>query len=250
MIPLSVVVITYNEENAIGTCLESVKNIADEIVIVDSYSTDRTKEICEQYHARFYSHPFEGHIQQKNLALQKATHPYVLSLDADEALSETLKRQIEAVKKNWEYDGYYFNRLTNYCGKWIRHGGWYPDKKLRLIDKRKGEWTGVNPHDKLELSNASTSCFLKGDLLHYSYHSIRGHIKQVNTFTDLGATSAYKAGKKATLCQLLLNPFWKFIRDFFFRFGFLDGYYGFVIAMISAHATFIKYVKLKELRKQ
>jgi len=137
---LSVVIITLNEEKNIGRCLESVKDIADEIVIVDSFSTDRTEEICLRYNARFIKHEFVGHIEQKNWAIEQASYLHVLSLDADEELSERLKKSILEVKGNWKHDGYYFNRLTNYCGKWIRHTSWYPARKLRLWDRSKGKW--------------------------------------------------------------------------------------------------------------
>src|ERR1035437_3751774 len=132
MIQLSVVIITYNEEYNIARCLESVKTIADDIVVIDSFSTDKTKEICESAGVRFVQHKFEGHIEQKNWAITQAKFPHILSLDADEALDGTLIKSILEVKNNWKYDGYYMNRLTNYCGKWIYHCGWYPDRKLRL----------------------------------------------------------------------------------------------------------------------
>jgi len=165
MTPISLVIITYNEERNIARCIESVGELSDEVVVVDSFSTDRTEEICRQYGAKFIQHTFEGHIEQKNYAITQATHPHILSLDADEALSEELKQSIYQVKQNWRYDGYYFNRLTSYCGKWIRHSGWYPDRKLRLFDSRKGRWAGVNPHDRYEPDKGSTIRFLEGDLL-------------------------------------------------------------------------------------
>ena len=160
MTPISVVIITFNEEKNIGRCLESVKNIADEIVVLDSFSTDKTEEICLQHGASFFQHPFDGHIEQKNRAITYATYPHILSLDADEVLSPELEQSIKAVKENWQADGYYFNRLTNYCGKWIRHCGWYPDRKLRLWDSRKGKWGGVNPHDKYMLEPNAKQVFL------------------------------------------------------------------------------------------
>lgn len=246
---LSVVIITYNEEKNIARCIESVQDIADDIVIVDSYSTDNTKSICEQYNVRFIEHKFEGHIQQKNWAITQAENPYILSLDADEVLSEQLKKSILQVKENWTCDGYYFNRLTNYCGKWVRHSGWYPDKKLRLWDSRKGKWAGVNPHDKFKLDKGSSQGYLKGDLLHFSFYSITQHIDQVNKFSGIAAIEAYNKGKKATLVKILLKPYWKFFRDYLLKMGILDGYYGYVICKISAHATFIKLTKLREQYK-
>ncbi|MEK6565704.1 MAG: glycosyltransferase family 2 protein, partial [Bacteroidota bacterium] len=134
MTRLSVVIITHNEEQNIARCLESIRGVADEIVVVDSFSTDKTRAICQKHGARFIRHKFEGHIEQKNFAMRQAKSPYILSLDADEALSPELRQSILDVKNNWASDGYRINRLTNYCGAWIRHCGWYPDTKLRLLD--------------------------------------------------------------------------------------------------------------------
>jgi len=246
---ISAVIITYNEEKNIERCLNSVKDIADEIVVVDSFSSDKTEEICSGYQVKFIKHAFEGHIEQKNWAITQASNPYILSLDADEALSDSLKRSIQSIKVNWKHDGYKFNRLTNYCGKWIKHTGWYPDRKLRLWDSRKGSWKGVNPHDKYEMIKGSVVKHLKGDLLHYSYDSIKQHVDQVNKFTDIASVAAFKDGKNSNFMKIVFHPFWKFIRDYLIKFGFLDGYYGFVISMISAHATFLKHLKIRELRK-
>lgn len=247
---LSVVIITYNEERNIGRCLDSVKDVADEIVVVDSFSTDRTEEICRSYKVRFLQNAFEGHIEQKNFALAQSAFDHVLSLDADEALTPELVQSVQRVKDQWVYDAYSLNRLTNYCGKWIRHGGWYPDWKLRLIIKGKGKWSGENPHDAYLPDHPASVGRLKGDLLHYSYYSTEGHIAQVNKFTTVGALSAYSAGRRANIFMLIYKPAFKFIRDYFFKLGFLDGYEGFIIAGISSHATFLKYVKLIELQKK
>jgi glycosyltransferase involved in cell wall biosynthesis len=182
MLKLSVVIITRNEEKNIGRCLDSVMDIADDIVVVDSFSTDRTEEICKNKGARFFQHVFEGHIEQKNYAVTLTEYQNVLSLDADEALDDVLKKSIVAVKENLQYDGYEMNRLTNYCGTWIKHCGWYPDTKLRMFDKRKGKWGGTNPHDKFEMYQGSKTGKLKGDILHYSYYTIDDHYKQIEYF--------------------------------------------------------------------
>lgn len=247
---ISVVIITYNEEKNIQRCLDSIVEIADEILIVDSYSKDKTKEICERYKVRIVEHPFEGHIQQKNYAAGLATYDYVLSLDADEALSPVLREEIIKVKNNFDADGYFFNRLNNYCGKWIKHCGWYPDQKLRLWNRRKGQWGGENPHDKYIMQPGSKIKYLEGDLLHFSYHSIHQHIDQVNKFTDIGSKVSFNKGKKAGILKIIVYPFWKFLKDYIFNLGVLDGYYGFVICTISAHATFVKYIKMRELYKK
>jgi glycosyltransferase involved in cell wall biosynthesis len=247
MVKLSVVIITLNEEKNIERCLESVKGIADDIVVVDSGSTDNTVEICRRFKARVIQHPFEGHIQQKNWAISQANYPQIISLDADEALSEQLRDSILSVKKNWKKDGYKFNRLTNYCGKWIRHGSWYPSKKLRLWDSRKGKWKGNNPHDKFIMEKGSRTKHLKGDLLHYSYYSIEAHIEQINYFSDILADTMYQSRKRVNFFIILAHPLWRFFRDFFIKFGFLDGFTGLIITVNSSHETFLKYIKLRNL---
>ena len=249
MIRLSVVIITFNEEHNIERCLNSLLGVADEIIVVDSHSTDRTKEICNKHGVKFFEHPFEGHIEQKNYACSLTTFDHILSVDADEALSPELKDEILKLKSDWQKDGYYINRLTNYCGKWIRHCGWYPDRKLRLFIKGKGIWAGFNPHDMLQLNDDNNSARLSGDLLHYSYYSIEGHLMQVNKFTTIGAEVAFKNGQRSSILIMIFKPVIRFIRDYFFHLGFLDGHYGFVICRISANAKFIKYVKLYRLQK-
>jgi glycosyltransferase involved in cell wall biosynthesis len=247
---ISVVIITYNEEKNIGRCLDSIRDIADDIIVVDSYSTDNTERICREFGARFIQHPFEGHIEQKNWAITQAKYPHILSLDADEVLSERLKQSIIHAKNNWKYDGYYFNRLTNYCGKWIRHSSWYPSRKLRLWDSRKGKWGGRNPHDKFILGKSTSKKFLRGDLLHFSYYSIHEHIQQINKFSDIVATSLYKEGRRASRVNIIINPLWRLFRDYFIKLGFLDGFYGLVISVNSSHETFLKYSKLRRISKE
>lgn len=245
---LSVVIITFNEEKNIGRCLASVQEIADEIVVVDSFSTDKTKEICESYGVRFFEHPFEGHIQQKNYAAQKANYKYVLSLDADEALSGKLKEQIKQIKSNFSADGYYVNRLSNYCNHWIRHCGWYPDKKLRIWNKEKGEWGGKNPHDKFMMyQKDALTKRLKGDLLHYTFHTISQHVATMNNFSSIEATSRFERGKRTNLLKIIFKPFFKFFIMYVLKLGFLDGYYGYIVCKNSAHAAFLREIKIREL---
>ena len=244
---LSIVIITFNEEKNIERCILSVKDIADDIVVIDSFSTDGTEAVCKSLGVRFVKNPFAGHIEQKNFAITQAKFPHILSLDADEQLSEELKSSILYVKQNWDADGYYFNRLTNYCGKWIRHSSWYPASKLRLWDSRKGRWGGLNPHDKFELQKGSSQKFLKGDLYHYSYYTISEHIKQLNHFTDILAKSYFEAGLRPGFFTILFHPAWRFFRDYFIKLGFLDGFFGLVICWNSSFETFLKYVKLRRM---
>lgn len=247
---LSVVVITYNEEKNIGRCLNSVTDLADDIVVIDSFSTDSTEEIVKSFNGRFIQHEFEGYIQQKNWAITQAKYPHILSLDADEVLSERLKESVRNAKANWKYDGYYFNRLTNYCGKWIHHTSWYPARKLRLWDSRKGKWGGTNPHDKFKLQKGSSRKFLKGDLYHYSYYSINEHINQINKFSSIVAEAYFAENRRVSYFNIILNPLWRIFRDFFIKLGFLDGFYGLVISSMAAYETFLKYIKLKNLYRE
>lgn len=249
-IQLSVVIITFNEERNIERCLKSVLPVADDIVVVDSFSTDATQKICETFGVRFIQHAFAGHIQQKNWAITQAKYPYVLSLDADEALDENLIQSVLQCKKNWNHDGFSMNRLTNYCGQWIYHCSWYPDKKLRLWDSRKGAWTGTNPHDRYELNSDASHSHISGNLLHYSYYTLKDHLNQVNSFTDIAAKALFAKGSRSNVLKLFVSPPWKFFRMYILKLGFLDGFAGYTICRISAQAVFIKYAKLKQLYKQ
>lgn len=248
---LSVVIITFNEEKNIGRCLESVKDIADEIVILDSGSTDKTKEIASAYpKVKFYTHPFDGHIQQKNRAKNLATNDWVLSLDADEAIDEELKYNILNLKSNWHKDGYYMNRLTNYCGHWVKHSNWYPDRKLRLWNRQKGEWRGINPHDKFEMFEGDKATgSIKGNILHYSYYTLDDHYKQVEYFTDIASKAYFEKNIKSHWWNLIIHPAVKFIDHYLLHLGFLDGIAGWHIARISAYATFLKYKKIMDLQR-
>ena len=248
---LSVIIMTFNEEANIGRCLESIKDVADEIVVVDSYSTDRTEDICRNMGVIFLQHTFEGYIEQEQYALGKASYDFVLAIDADEALSDRLKESIARVKTNWDSDGYSLNRLTSYCGKWIRHCGWYPDVKIRLWDRRKGQWGGTNPHPRVEMNDGCTVKHLDGDLLHYSYTSVRQQVVQINSFSDLAALAAYQKGKTTFFAKdILLNPVFTFLKMYLLQGGFLDGYYGFVICANSSYGKFLKYIKLREMHKR
>jgi len=247
-VKISAVIITYNEEINIGRCLDSVRTVADEIVVVDSYSTDKTEEICRKMGVIFLQHPFQGHIEQKNYAVSRAGHQHVLSLDADEVLSEKLIQSIQAAKQRWQFDGYSFNRLTNYCGQWIRYSGWYPDTKLRLWDKRQGRWGGVNPHDRVIMDEQSRVGHLTGDLYHYSYRTIKDHIEQINRFYEIAARAAHGDGRHVNLLlDIVMNPLLTFFKKYILKLGILDGYAGFMIAIHTAYGKFLKYIKLREL---
>lgn len=248
---LSVAIITYNEERNIERCLASVRGLADEVVVVDSGSADRTVERAAAAGARVIAHPFEGHIQQKNFAIAQCRHEWVLSLDADEALTPALANAIRSVLSGPRHDGYAMNRLTQYCGSWIRHGGWYPDRKLRMFRRGQGAWTGVNPHDRYELADREASVGrLEGDLLHYSYGSISDHLRQIDYFTGITATELHRTGRTAPVWRIVLAPPFRFVRDYLLKGGWRDGLYGFVIAVLSSTAVLIKYTKLRQLCRE
>lgn len=248
---ISVVIITLNEEKRIGRCIDSVAEIADEILIIDSFSTDRTQEIAEQKGAQFIQNTFEGHIQQKNFGVNGAKYDMILSLDADESLDEVALSEIIKIKRDSSCDAYSFKRLTNYCGKWIRHCGWYPDKKTRLFDRKKGHWGGVNPHDRVVLDQDSTHQELGGNILHYSFPTISSHALTANSFSEIAALEAFNKGKKVNfIVHILLNPTFTFIKKYFFQLGVLDGFYGFVICILSAHSNFLKYTKIWQLHRE
>ncbi|MEI7662666.1 MAG: glycosyltransferase family 2 protein [Bacteroidota bacterium] len=249
MTKISAVIITLNEQVNIGRCLESLRGIADEIVVVDSFSTDRTKEICLQYGTRFLEHPFASYNEQKNFAVRQAIHPLVLSLDADEMLSPELRQSILEEKQNPVSDGYSINRLTNYCGKWIRHA-WYPDAKLRLWNVTKGQWDESVIHEKVTMTAGATIGHLKGDLYHYTYYSLEGHLSQQHKYAFLSAKALFASGKRSSLVKIIVNPFLTFVKLYFLKQGFRDGYEGFLVSRISSLTVFMKYIYLMDLQRK
>ncbi len=247
---LSVVIITFNEERNIGRCIDSVKEVADEIVVLDSFSTDNTVEIAIEKGAIVRQQEFTRYVQQKNTALQLATHNYVLSLDADEALSDTLSNSILNAKQQFGYRSYSMKRSNFFCTRFIRHGLWYPDRKLRLFDKRIAKWGGYDPHDKVILEGQIAVKKLDGDLLHYAYYSINEYLDKNERVSAIAARSMYEHGIKKHWSKLYLSPAWEFINGYILRLGFLDGYYGLLIAIHCANQSFLKHQLLQQLQKQ
>jgi len=245
---LSVVIITYNEEYNIGRCINTVKKVADEIIVLDSYSTDNTVEIARSSGAIVHQEKFRGYIGQKNFAMQLASHNYILSLDADEALDDKLTASILEAKKTFPSRAYSMNRCTNFCSRFIRHGLWYPDKKIRLFDRRIAKWGGLNPHDKIELQNGFVVKFLQGNILHYSFNTVEDLIWQNNRLSSIAAVALYASGKRSSWFKMLVHPAWAFVNGYFFRRGFLDGFDGFTIAINTSHQVFLKYSKLYRLQ--
>jgi len=245
---LSAVIISFNEERNIARCLESLEGVADEVLVVDSGSTDATVELAKSFGARVLHHPFEGHIEQKNWAAGQAQGEWLLSLDADEALGDELKVGIAHWKtQDSESDGYAFNRLTSYCGHWVRHGGWYPDRKLRLWRAGCAVWSGENPHDRLEMVEGKTASRIHGDLLHYSYYSEADHIRQIRYFSDIAARAYAGPSWLTWPIVRLFKAGFQWLKNAVIRGGWRDGWAGWTIAKWSAFATSEKYRKANEL---
>jgi glycosyltransferase involved in cell wall biosynthesis len=245
---LSVVIITFNEERNIGRCLASVKGIADEIIVVDSLSSDRTEELCRNSGAAVYKRPWDDYTSARNFGAAKAHNDLVLALDADEELSPELRGSIAGMKSSSGVRAYKFVRLSNYCGKWVRHGGWYPDIKIRIYDRKKAQWRG-RVHEELEGIGKNEAVLLAGECFHFSYDSVAGHCVRTRRYARLSAEESLARGKRSSLLHLFGNPLVKFVRDYFLRLGFLDGKSGLRIAAVAAYGTFLKYLYLRRLRK-
>lgn len=243
---ISICIICFNEEKNIRRCLESSK-WAEEIVVVDSMSQDRTVEIAREYTDKVYQREWPGYIDQKNFALSKTKNDWIFSIDADEEISQGLQDEIRSeIKKEHPKDGYRMPRLSFYQGTWIKHSGFYPDRQLRLFRRNKGYWVGKRVHEKVHVNGEVG--LLKNDLLHYPYKgTISGQVQTVDKFSSLLAENRFQDGERYSLFLLLLRPPMKFIEVYFFRLGLLDGLAGFIIALTSAYAMFVRYVKLREL---
>lgn len=248
---LSVTIITFNEEDRLEDALKSCEGAADEIVVLDSHSTDDTLKIAEAYGARIFKHKFQDYGSQKNLAMSHARFPWILNLDADERISPQLKEEILKLKElddsQINADGFQIKRKTSYLGRWIMHSGWYPDRKLRLFKKEKSRWLG-RIHERLELRG--TIGHLEGDILHYTYRNITDHINRLNRYSLMQASDIAESKKKLLYARLLLLPPVTFIRFYFWKLGILDGLPGFVIAMVSSWATAMKYLKAIETKRE
>ncbi|MCS6929622.1 MAG: glycosyltransferase family 2 protein [Saprospiraceae bacterium] len=248
---ISGVIITYNEARNIERCIDSLQGVADEIVVLDAYSTDTTPEVCRQKGVRLYQHAFDSYGKQKNRANRLANYPWILSLDADEALSPQLRASLlEQRARLNDYDAYAFNRLTCYCGHWIRHCGWYPDRKVRLFRRDIAEWSTSPVHERLLLPAHAKVGFLRGELHHYSYYSIEEHYERARRYAYLGAQALQEVGRKAHPWTPLLRATLKWLRNYIFLRGFLDGWAGWHICRISALETYWKYHMLRQALKR
>jgi len=243
---ISICIICFNEEKNIKRCLGS-STWADEIVVVDSMSQDKTAEIAREYTDKVYEREWPGYIDQKNYALAKAKSHWVLSVDADEEISQSLQYEIrKEIEKQHPKDAYSIPRRSFYQGRWIKHSGFYPDRQLRLFRRNRGYWVGKRVHERVHINGEIG--LLKNDLLHYPYKgTISGQLQAVDRFSTLLAENMHEQGKRYNLVLLLVRPPLKFIEVYFFRLGLFDGLAGFIIALTSAYAMFVRYVKLREL---
>lgn len=253
---ISACIITYNEEENITACIESALELCDEVVIIDSNSSDKTRSIANRLKAKVYVQEFLGYRDQKNLAIDKAKHDWVLCLDADERLDNTslvflnqLKLDLDTKMKQQKIYAYQFNRLTYYIYRWIRHSGWYPDSKIRLFNRQHIRWSGENIHEVVHCPKENLEV-LKFDILHYSFNSISDHIKTLDKFSTNGAEAAFAKNKKSNLFIITSRSFWAGFRKIFLEFAFLDGVAGFILTGLSVAAAWAKYSKLYIMNKQ
>ena len=246
---ISACIITYNEEQNIRECLESLKWV-DEIIVVDSMSTDSTVSICREYTDSVIQKTWEGHVKQKNFAINQARNDLVLCLDADERVTPELRKEIEKClsEDSGEVDGYYCSRHSYYLGRWINHGGWYPDYKLRLFKKSRGKWGGKDPHDKVILEG--TTKYLQSELHHFVYRNLSHQLQTVDNFSTITAQELNNEGEHFTVLKLLSRPTLKFLGTYFLKRGFLDGMPGLIISVVSSFYVFLRYAKLWEKQRQ
>ncbi len=246
MIKLSGVTMTLNEERNIARCLSSMSQVADELLVVDCFSTDRTIEIASGLGARILQHPMEGFREQRKFTVDSAQFDYVLLLDADEVLSDELVESILRVKEDWSADCYHINRLNRMGDRWIRHGAWYPDRLYRLFDRRKIFVGGTNPHDRFIPVEGARTTRIRGDILHYTSENYHDRMFKENRASSDAAEAYFNLGKKGSYGRLLFKPGFRFLKEYIFKGGFRDGFYGYLIARSSAQYVFLREAKLME----
>ena len=247
-VKISAVIITLNEEKKIQKCINSVKDVVDEIVIIDSFSSDNTEAICKNNEVRFFQRQWDGYGKQKNWGNQQATYDYIFSLDADECVSDGLKNAVIAIKSNWQYDVYSFNRLNYFHGQ--RLNGIYPDRQSRLFDKRKTQWNENKVHEKLITGRRIKSKHINEDILHFSKENIHEQIDSYNIYSTLSSQGGYDLRRKPSISKLIFSPTFTFIKSYFFKLGFLNGVFGLIFSSNLAYYKFLKYAKLFELYKE
>jgi glycosyltransferase involved in cell wall biosynthesis len=245
---ISAFIVCMNEETQIRRCLESVK-WCDEIVVIDSGSTDKTLEICKEYDCKIYQRDWPGYVLQKTFGLEKCSSEWVLNLDADEEVSKELQEEIQKVlgKDAKTVNGYLISRIVFFLNIWWRKGGWYPEYRLRLCRKAYTKWGGLDPHEKATVSGKTVK--LKGELYHYTYTDITDQTKTLNSYSFQSAKSLHSVGKHFSLLKLIFNPFLRFLKSYIFKKGFLEGIPGFIVAYQDAYYVFLKYAKMWEIER-
>ncbi len=245
---ISATVITFNEEANIAGALESLR-WADEIVVVDSGSTDATLEICRKFGVSPCTRAWTGYVDQKNWAVEKAKNDWVFSLDADERVSPALQQEMTSlISAGPRHPGYRIPRVAFFMGRWIRHGDWYPDYQLRLFDRRHGRWQGGRVHESVRLDQEPG--LLNGEIHHFTYRDLSAYLRRLESYSTLAAADYRQRGKVSTPLSMLLNPTATFVKTYLLKRGFLDGTPGFVVAVMGAVSVFFKYAKLYELQGQ
>lgn len=246
--PLSACIIAFQEEDRIGDCIRSL-DFCDEVLVVDSHSSDRTRAVAAELGARVVERDWPGHVEQKEHAIRAAAHDWVLCVDADERVSPELRAEIVALRERGfpAMAGWRFPRCTRYLGRWIRHGIWYPDRQLRLFDRRRGRWGGHDPHDRVELDGPVGT--LSGELQHHAYRDLQDHLATIDRYTAIMARGMHERGRRARLTDLVVRPPARFWRSYVWKRGFLDGWRGLLVAYLAAHYVRLKYARLLVLQR-
>jgi glycosyltransferase involved in cell wall biosynthesis len=246
---VSACIITRDEADRIAECLTSL-DFCDELLVVDCGSRDGTQQLARELGARVIEQQWMGHVAQKEFATRAARNDWVLFADADERVSDALREEILERQADGFCDaaGYDMPRLSRYRGKWIRHGAWYPNRQLRLFDRRRGRWGGINPHDRVVLDGQAGK--LRSDLLHIPYRTMREQLETMDEYTSIAARELLKRGCPFAGPRLILNPPFRVIRSLFLKLGFLDGRRGLLLALMEARYAYLKYRKLHTLRRE
>jgi len=244
---LSTVIMTFNEEDKIERCIKSVLSVSDEVVLLDSFSTDKTVEIAQSLGARIVQHKFLGYIKQRELSISEASHDFILALDADEFLSESLAKEIKGLKESSKADAYYLNRSNAINNYFLKHGSWFPHRIIRLFFKDKVYCEGNPPHDRISAIKGATTAKLNGLLMHHCNEDIHDRVVTLNNHSTIAAKHRFKQGKKTNYFRILVKPTWKFVVEYFFRLGFLDGFYGYLMAKTTAQYIYLRESKLMEM---
>lgn len=250
---ISAFIVCHNEEHQIRRCLESVK-WCDEIIVVDSGSTDTTLEICREYTSKIFFHAWQGYVIQKRFALEQCTSDWVLNIDADEEVSQKLYQEIltlleqDRLENQKKFNGYYINRVVFFLNRWWRKGGWYPEYRLRLCRRVSTTWGGQDPHEKATVTGTTGRCL--GELHHYSFTDLTDYVRRMNTLSSNAAASLVAKGRKASMLDLFFRPVTRFVKFYLSKQGFREGVAGFVVALIEANSTFLKYAKVWEITRK